>query len=140
MSKIPKKGPKRPNKRALVKKLDAVLSKYVRIKDADSEGFVTCYTCDSRKHWKEMQCGHFISRAYYSHRFNPDNVRPQCFSCNMYYHGRQYDFGKNLEREIGISTVEKMVESKSNPSGFTVMDYQDMIDHYTLLLETKYAG
>ena len=56
-----KKKPKAKTKSWYVKKLDKVFSEYIRQKYADSFGMVSCFTCDARKHWKDMQNGHFIS-------------------------------------------------------------------------------
>ena len=45
------------------KKLDTIFSQYIRLKDADHNGDVTCFTCGKVSHYKSgMQCGHFQSR------------------------------------------------------------------------------
>lgn len=117
-------------KLGLIKKLDKVFSLYIRHKYA-KDGMVKCYTCDAVKPIKEMQCGHFISRAYYSLRWDEDNCRPQDASCNLYHHGQQYIFGKNLEKELGKERIEEMMVIKNRPSGFSIADYQDMIERYS---------
>ena len=122
-------------KRGLVAKLDKVFSLYVRQKDKDDNGGVKCYTCDAYKHWKDMHCGHFISRVYYSTRWEVDNCRVQCPSCNLYHQGQQYIFGKRLESEIGIGRIEQMQEAKHHASKFSVQDYKDMIEDFSKRLE-----
>jgi hypothetical protein len=92
----------------LKKKLDAIFSQYIRQKYADSEGMVTCFTCPTKKHWKEMQCGHFISRSYLATRFDEDNCRPQDVGCNIFGNGKTVEFAKQLELTLGFGTVEKL--------------------------------
>jgi 5-methylcytosine-specific restriction endonuclease McrA len=121
--------PKKRNKRALVKKLDKVFSVWIRSRGSIN-GMNECYTCGSVRPLKQLQCGHFISRTYYTTRWEPDNCRPQCISCNMYNQGQQYLFGKKLEIELGAGRVEQLQEIKSQPSFFSLTDYQEMIEFY----------
>ena len=39
----------------LKKKLDKVFSEYIRRRNADHLGFITCFTCGVKRHWKENQ-------------------------------------------------------------------------------------
>lgn len=118
----------------LKKKLDEVFSKYIRQKYANQEGQVQCYTCPIKKHWKEMQCGHFVSRSALATRFSEDNCRVQCVGCNVFGGGQIATFANNLERENeGIVTAlyKKSQEiTKDYP-------YQEKIDYYQSLLEIE---
>ena len=88
------KSAKKPTRSKLVKKLDVVFSQYVRMSNADKNGFCTCITCGKRGHWKNdgIQAGHFMSRRHYSTRWDEQNVFPQCIKCNMYSQGEQYRY------------------------------------------------
>ncbi len=125
-----KKNPVK-SKRALIKKLDTVFSLWIRNKYADSNGMVKCYTCNTIKPASQMQCGHFISRAVYATRWEPDNCKPQDIACNIYHQGQQYEFGKRLEAELGITRVEELRAMRHNISRFTISDYEDMIKFYS---------
>jgi hypothetical protein len=103
-----KKAP--PSLSKLKKTLDSVFSQYIRLKHADKNGYVKCYTCSTVRHWKEMQNGHFVSRTYLITRFNENNCRPQCVGCNMFHHGKPLDFEENLKKELGNGAVESMKE------------------------------
>lgn len=59
------------------------LQKVVRMESADVDGFASCCSCGVRKHWKELQGGHFISRVHKSTILDEMNVHPQCARCNM---------------------------------------------------------
>lgn len=91
----------------LVKALDTVFSRFIRLKYAKN-GIVFCYTCGHFTHWKKIHAGHFISRYYKETRWNENNVRPQCFMCNIYKKGDTVKFRINLIQEIGENEVVKM--------------------------------
>jgi hypothetical protein len=90
----------------LVDDLDIIFSQLVRLKEADENGMVKCYTCDDVKHWKQMQCGHFVSRAKMPTRFSEKNCRPQCKDCNEHKGGNEKVFAERLEaEEPGIAGI-----------------------------------
>lgn len=84
---------------ALVDDLDAVYSRVIRLKEADENGIVQCYTCPDSYHWKYMDCGHFIPRDNMSTRFNEMNTKPQCKKCNQMKDGNEIEFAAHLERD-----------------------------------------
>jgi hypothetical protein len=90
------------------KKLDTVFSQYVRLKNADKNGMVKCYTCGALRHYKCLDAGHYHDRKWMGIRWNVDNVRPQCYYCNKFRQGRGPDFRKNLIMEIGEERVEEL--------------------------------
>lgn len=67
----------------LVKELDAIFSRYIRMRDADKNGICSCITCGDKKPRKEMQACHFISRWVYRYRRSEMNVRAWCYKCNV---------------------------------------------------------
>ena len=118
---------KKPTRSKLVKKLDVVFSQYIRLSNADNNGFCTCVTCKNRFHWKEIQAGHFMSRKHYSIRWDERNVKPQCVACNVYRSGEQYKFSQYL----GNNLAEDLQKKSNLITKFTSDELQDMIDSYT---------
>ena len=97
----------------LTKELDRVFSQFIRLKYSNKEGVVFCYTCGHFTHYKKIHAGHFISRWYKATRWNENNVRPQCFMCNIYKKGDSVKFRINLIQEIGEKEVEKMEDESA---------------------------
>ena len=62
------------SKSKLRDKLDAVFSKYIRLKYSDDKGYCRCISCGKVFPWKEIQNGHYMSRRYMSTRFSEDNT------------------------------------------------------------------
>jgi hypothetical protein len=85
--------------RNLIDDLDAIFSKWVRMKFADVDGQVKCYTCSTIKPIAEMQNGHFVPRGTLNTRWMPENCRPQCEKCNCYLDGNTGVFEANLRLE-----------------------------------------
>jgi len=116
-----------PVKRStLIKKLDKVFSQYIRLKDADHAGYVSCFTCGVSKHWKEVDAGHFQSRGKYATRWNEENVRNQCKRCNGFRGGEQYQFALNL----GTDLANELVYLSNQPARLTNDWLLEKIKHY----------
>lgn len=79
--------------------LDALVSLYVRLKEADSAGMNRCYTCGKEMHYKQLQNGHCISRSEIGLRFMVENLRPQCPQCNAIHETKPEIFRSKLEQE-----------------------------------------
>lgn len=101
---------KTPSRSKLVKLADKLTSLFVRAKYRDSDGLVSCYTCTYRG--AIIHCGHYISRTYKYTRWDLDNLRPQCFMCNVIKKGCAHLFRENLVNEIGEERV-KAIEAKA---------------------------
>ena len=51
---------KKLSRSKIIKNLDTIFSQYIRLKNADDLGNVSCFTCGKVSHYKVgMQCGHF---------------------------------------------------------------------------------
>lgn len=96
-------------------KTDRAFSQLIRLLFADIRGYVTCYTCQYRGFWKKggIECGHFKGRTNMSTRWDKNNARPQCTTCNQVLGGNTKIFRIKLIDELGEPIVKDM-ESRSN--------------------------
>lgn len=94
--------------------LDMVVSRIVRIGEADSNGNVSCFTCGATNHFTKMQCGHFIPRANKALRWELTNLRTQCVSCNEHKNGNLKVFAEKLDKE-NPGTSEWLKEQSRQP-------------------------
>ena len=120
------------SKKKLIEKLDEVFSKYIRLKYADSRGFCRCISCGKPHYWKEIQCGHYMSRRYFSTRWSEDNCRPQDVACNIFNQGNIQMYRIGLIKEIGEQRVN-LVEARAmqETSKYGEFELNAMIQHYT---------
>ena len=118
---------KKPTRSKLVKKLDVVFSQYIRLSNADKNGYCTCVTCSKKFHWKEIQAGHFMSRKHYSIRWDERNVKPQCVACNVYRAGEQYKYSLYLGNKLS----QKLLDESRELRKFTNIELEEMITDYS---------
>jgi hypothetical protein len=127
---------KKPTRSSLVKKLDTVFSQYIRLSNADNNGYCTCVTCNKKIYWKEIQAGHFMSRKHYSIRWDERNVKPQCKACNVFRYGEQFKYslylGQDLSNELH-SLSHKTIK-------YSNVELLDMIKYYSELVKNDYKS
>ena len=123
-----RKTPVKKSKSKLVKKLDGIFSKYIRLKHSKN-GICTCYTCGRKYEIKKIHAGHFMSRRHYSTRWDEDNVRPQCYGCNVGNQGKQYEFALALNKEEE-GKADKLLNRSRELVKFTIGDIEMLITKY----------
>ncbi len=102
------KLPKPKTVKQLVKELDRWFSLFIRLRKADENGMVKCFTSGKIMHWKQSQAGHFASRRFYATRWDEINTQVQSVAENIFNQGNQHVFGKNIDIEYGEGTAEKL--------------------------------
>lgn len=112
---------------SLKRKLDKAWSEWVRRRDADRHGNVSCVTCGSRMFWKEIQCGHFVPRHYLAGRWNEDNTFPQCVGCNVFRRGAYPEFADYLLKTFGASRIGELLQLKREQVKLTRTDLEEML-------------
>lgn len=103
---------KKKTRGRLVKDLDLRFSRYIRQKYSDKEWMCQCYTCWDKHHWKDMQNGHFVSRANYKYRWDEHNCRPQCVKCNIFLSGNYKIYTIKMVNEYGNEKIIEMIQDK----------------------------
>ena len=119
------------DKQDLIHDLDFVFSRYIRIKEANSSGITTCYTCDKIDLWKNMHCGHFIKRGETLLRWDTRNAKCQCPECNVSLYGNIDVYEKRLNDEFP-GLPEQLREESREVNKFTREDMKE------LLIELRY--
>jgi hypothetical protein len=110
-------------------KLDSIFSQYIRLRGCNEEGWGECYTCGRLRHYKEVDCGHFITRAKLNTRWMEENCQFQCKQCNM-NGGQQYVFGKKLDEQYGEGTAERILQLSNKTKKWSVPELEEMCRHY----------
>lgn len=125
MKKLTKK--QKAERQRLMRDLDAVFSRYVRRKDADSSGRVKCITCDRKEHWKLMDAGHFFPRKRMATRWHLANVKPQCKMCNQLQEGNLDAYKKAL----GVEETKYLKILSNQAVSWDNKELSIMIKHFT---------
>jgi len=95
--------------KSLIHSLDRVFSEFIRLRDADNQGYCKCISCGEVGFWKEMDAGHFVSRDRKSTRYDPRNVHAQCLRCNRFRSGEQYIHGRMIDDLYGKGAASYLI-------------------------------
>nr|BDD48022.1 hypothetical protein 1 [Gammaproteobacteria bacterium]BDD48027.1 hypothetical protein 6 [Gammaproteobacteria bacterium] len=114
----------------LIRTLDKVFSKYIRLRDSNDEGWLSCITCGVLRHWKKADAGHFQLRARRATRWDERNVNGQCKRCNGDKKGRQYDHGVAIDKKYGEGTAFELYELAKKTKNWKLYELRKMIIEY----------
>lgn len=111
-------------------KLWQTFSIYIRMRDADEDGYVKCITCPTRKHWRQMDAGHGIGRQHKATKFDEKNVAAQCKRCNGFNGGEQAIYKEEVEKRYGKGTWDKLVLKSRQTCKRGKVDIEEMTKYY----------
>jgi|SRR5690625_868337 len=118
-----------------MKKADRAFSAYIRRRD-EKNGLSQCITCKAWKPWKEMDCGHFISRRFQATRYDERNANAQCKKCNRFENGNQYEHGKRIDEKYGEGTADSILQKSKMICRRKKSDFEWIAREYKAKLET----
>ena len=102
-------------------KLWREFSRYIRLRDANSDGICFCITCGLARHWTKMDCGHGIGRQHWSTRYDEKNNHAQCKGCNGSNGGRTDVYAIKVDEKYGHGAWDALkIKSRlgKRPSAF----------------------
>lgn len=124
----------------LTEELDKWFSIYIRCRFAEPHtGMVHCYTCTERYHWSQVDCGHWQRRGHWTIRWNEDNARPQCVSCNREFSGQDEIFEEELRAELGDKRVDALLSTRGDFADLTDEGLSEKIAYYKSTVKKLYA-
>lgn len=131
---MPKKSKKEKSKLSrskVVKKLDAVFSRFIRFRDCDKHGIVTCPLCGVKMPRKKAQNMHFISRKNMKYRFDEDNCHAWCQRCNVTLNGNYIEYTLYMVNRYWVEKTEAMKHDKQAYK-IETWELEEMIEYYKL--------
>lgn len=127
------KGKKMPSKPALVKKLDTIFSKFIRLRDTKQWNFKygRCISCGRLLPYEKLQCGHYHSRTHMNTRFDEANCNAECVHCNIFSADHLIGYRENLTKKIGQRAVDLLNVKAHQTKSYSCSELQILIDYYT---------
>lgn len=125
---MPKKA-KKPKRQKLIKELDCVFSKFIRLRDCDKKGIVTCPLCGAKIPYEKAQNMHFISRWVLKYRFDENNCYAWCMRCNVILNGNYIEYTLFMINKIWKEKVEEMKNDK-RPYELKTREIEELINVY----------
>lgn len=130
--------------KSLIKKLDIVFSKYIRLRDSTNGMFICC-SCGQMKPYEMADAGHFINRRWMSVRWREDNVHAQCSACNRFDEGNAAGYARFMDKKYGPAHVDSLMALKNAGQKWSDFEVELLIKEYKqktkdLLEERKSAN
>ena len=116
-------------------KLWKVFSVYIRLRDADNNGIVTCITTGKRMHWKDADAGHFIGRRHLATKFHEQNVHAQSRGSNRFNSGDQFKYSLAINKKYGSGTAEKLLVMSRQTCKRAKFEIDALTEHYKKEIE-----
>lgn len=111
-------------------KLDRIFSEYIRLRDADNNGYIRCISCGKVVFWKDADNGHFINRKHMSLRFSETNCNAQCRACNRFDEGNMTGYNLGIIKKYGQQVVDLLILAKNQVNKISNTEYKILITHY----------
>jgi 5-methylcytosine-specific restriction endonuclease McrA len=94
-----------------------------------------CFTCGKEIEGSNCQLGHFIPNSVggASLRYNLDNLRLQCYYCNINLGGNGSEFYRKLVIEKGQPYVDALFELKNKGSINALDHYKKLLEEYKII-------
>ena len=133
------KKKKAPSLRLLKNKLWAECKRIVRLRYQQPHNTWRCYTCDNHLDAPvKAQTGHFIPSSVCSTeiRYDLDNLRVQCYRCNINLSGNWIEYEKRLNKEKGKDFTKQLKERNESTKNqmYRADWYTNKIEEYKQIL------
>jgi len=115
----------------LIAELDTVFALYVKLRDCDSSGIVTCFVTGERLWYLDCDAAHFVPRAQMSTRFMEMNVHATSRETNRYDPDHINKYAEKMALKYGHMAVDQLEKDAKSLQKFTRSDLNDMIEEYT---------
>ncbi len=115
-------GKRKASRKTLIKKLDKIVSEYIRDRD---QKCVQCGKVDT------LTNGHVFSRRHYSLRWDirPDgNCHCQCWGCNYKHSYDNYDYYLWFQNKFGKDKFESMRFEYKKSKKFTNVELENLYE------------
>ena len=115
-------------------KLVRVHSEYIRLRDADEWGMVTCPFCKRRRRWNDGIVNmHFKRRGCYATKFHDVNCNAGCAECNARDDTKAYRVW--MIEKYGESAVALLDRQAKMVASFDATYYRMKISHYQKFID-----
>lgn len=122
----------------LKKKAWKEFSIFIRTRRASRfDGFTKCVTCDVRKHWKEMQAGHFLRGRLNANLFDERGTNEQCYACNVGRDGNVVEYYEWMLVNHGKSVIDELRQKNNVTHKWIPGELAELLERYRGLNEAN---
>lgn len=125
------------SKATLMRELDAVFSKFIRLRDSKPFGFkyCKCISCGQVKPFEQIDAGHYYSRRLMNVRFDEDNVNAECRACNRFDSSHLIGYRDHLIDKIGDGRYQLLRVRANMSKKWEIWELEQLIKFYKARIE-----
>ncbi len=112
-----------------------VFSRYIRLRDTNSEGIGKCFTCNLMRYWRDADCGHGAGRQHKGTKYNEQNNHLQCKKCNGFEGGMREVYKSEMDRIYGAGTWDLMSAKSRTMTKLGKVECDIFVEFYTKEIE-----
>lgn len=129
-SQKPKKRLEEQSVKELLKLAEIVFNRWIRKRDAKSDGTFKCISCGLWKSTKEMDCGHFIGKRNSYLRFSEDNCHGECISCNRFDDSHLTGYSSHIQEKLGYERYQQLLTDRVKSKKWSREELLQLIEKY----------
>lgn len=119
----------------LVKDLDSIYSKYIRLSKITNGTNNICVCCGKEENWKKMQNGHYCSRSHYNTRWMDMNCHPCCIGCNVFKSGNYPEYTRYMLEVYGAEALKDLIAESKKIIKIANYEIEEQIEKYTKIVK-----
>ena len=123
----------RPQKKTtsqLTKELDTVFSEFIKLRDADHQGIVTCFVSGERVYYRDSDAAHLFVRQHMGTRWDENNVHACTVDSNRYDYEHHLKYEAVFVFRYGAKEFKRLYDLAHGMQKLTSAELQEMIDKY----------
>lgn len=124
--------PRQKSRATLIRELDNVFSKYIRMRDSKDYGFkyFKCPTCGRILPFEEADNSHYYGRTHMNTRFDEENCWAECRYDNRFNASHLIQYGEWLRKKIGEQRYTLLRVKAGTPKKWECWELEQMIKLY----------
>ena len=112
----------------LVKTLDQVFSEFVRLRDADENGYISCCYCGGPIYWRSANNCHFVRRGNMATRWDESNCNGGHLQCNK--EDDKIKYKTFIAFTYGVAKIVELENLGRSEVKFTESDLKSKIAYF----------
>lgn len=125
---------RKASKKTLKAKAWKAFARFIKARDANSNGLCSCISCGLWLRYDEAEChaGHFVAGRGNAVLFDEELVYAQCAGCNIFRSGEQARFALKLKKSKGYTDeqIEEMLNRRNKIVKYSDADYSRIAEEY----------
>ena len=121
---------RKPNRKALARKLQAAVNLYARLRDCAGQGGCECISCGKWYPFEDLDGGHFIPTTSSATRYDERNVNGQCIKCNRFLHGNGIHYYETMVKKYGQAVIDELMSLEHIIKKWTIPELQERLGYF----------